>query len=1637
MTAIATGRREAFLEQLDELIRHHLEDPEAAEALCRFARRFHEGTPEEDLTGRNPEDVYGALVSIRQLLDRRHEGEPRVRVFNPTLEADGWVSSHSIVQIHHRDMPFVVDSFLMALNRQELTLHRMHNVVLPIERDAAGDLVNPVAEEGSAEVLIHAEVDRLDPGEFGVFEDDLHETMADVGRVVADFRPMRARVQAMIEELERGVPHQDPEDVAEAQAFLEWLLDDHFTFLGYREFEITDDAEVRQVLGPELGVLRPPRRPARTRRLADMRPSIRDFLLEPRLLQFSKGGTRSRVHRPAYPDHVAVKRFDAEGRVIGECGVLGLWTSNVYMEMPGRIPLLRRRVETIMERSGFDPAGFDGKVLRQVLATYPRDELFQSDPDELYDTVLRITHNHERNRLQVFVREDRYGMFFSCLVYTPREIYTTALREGVQAILVEELGALDVEFTSYFSESVLIRTHFVLRVDPAGTVDWDRDRIETRIRALARHWEDDLREALLLEYGEHRARRLLDRWRGAFPAAYREQFDGRMAVYDIGHLERLDARQDLVMRLYRYPEDPPTRLRLKVFHLGTLLLLSDLLPLLENLGVRVREQRPYTVAPDGVGPFVIYDFSLEHDLHLDLRHVGPLFEEAFVRVWNGDAGNDAFNRLVLSAGLPWRDVTLLRGYARWMKQTRFPIDQAFIAETLARQPRLARDLVDYFHARHDPAREGEDMEPLRGAILEALDAIPSLNEDRILRRYLDLMDVTLRTNHYRRGPDGQPRRYLSLKLASGRLGDIPGPPIAHEIFVCAPDMEGVHLRTGAIARGGLRWSDRLEDYRTEVLGLVKAQRVKNAVIVPEGAKGGFVITAPTDHLDRDQRQQLGIHCYRTLIRGMLDLTDNRVEGKVVPPPDLRRHDDDDPYFVVAADKGTATFSDIANEIAAEYDFWIGDAFASGGSQGYDHKQMGITARGAWVSVQRHFRELEVDVQQDPVTVVGIGDMAGDVFGNGMLQSRSLAPGGRIQSPARVHRSGSGSGSRPGRARAVVRTAPVELVGLRSGADLRRRRGLPRTAKSITVTGPMRERFDLQGLATDPGRADPRPAAGAGGPDLERRHRHLRQGIGRVPCRGGGQGQRHAAGRRPSAACPGGGGRRQSGADPARPDRGGVRRRGPQHRLHRQLRRRRLLRPRGEHQAAAGRGRRCRRSHHEAAQRTARVHDGRGSRSGADQQLPSGPGPEPGDAPRDRPDGRVPALRHPDGGGAGTGPGAGGAALGRDPGGTGAGGLESGPSGAGRAAGVRQGVHQDPSRGDQPVPGPGRDPVRRHGVPGGLCRALRRSPAGALRLRPDRRHPDRQRSGASHGGHLRQPSAGVHGCDPGGGGPVLADRPGGVRDRRAVPADRGAPPGGADAGAAGDDAVADAPRAAGLPLVPAPSTRPAGSAGTGRLLRAQCRRAARTLGRQSRPGVDPGRGRAPAGAARGRGPGRPRRSRGGVRQSGGVAGDHRGGQCLGPGCRRDGAALCGGGPATAPGSAGGCHRPGRAGFPLAGDGAGRPAGRPDHLHRHAVPASDRDRRRGHRRLARAAAGLRGRLVADLRGRDARPGAGGVDPAPAGRGLLHVRHGRAQAGRSPPGAVTALSRAAAPSRRSRRVRRPGRAGRPRPSADGAWP
>ncbi len=948
--------------------------------LKEFTRQFWARVPQDDLAAHQSEDATGITLACWQLLSGSDPETPNIVVSNPNYERDGWETSHTVVQIAHRDMAFITDSVLMELSHQTLQTHHLQNVIFTTERDEHGRLVAfSKSPDAKREVLIYAEVDRLDHRQLKDLKKRLSEILTDVRLVVADFRTMRERVKSLAEE----VATMERSDAAEAAAFLRWLLDNNFTFLGYREFEI--EGQVKQVKGSELGMLRG-RRPASTRSIASFTESAREFLLEPTVLAFSKSGTRSQVHRPAYPDYIAVKRFDEEGNVIGERGILGLYTSLVYTERPDRIPVLEKKVQRIVERSELDRAGFDGKVLMQVLATYPRDELFQSREDELLETAVGITHIHERHKIRLFVREDRYGLFYVCLVYMPREIYNTSLRVSIQDLLCQAFDAIDVEFNSYFSESILVRTQFILRVNPDRRPQFDRRELEAKIIDLTRDWSQDFHDALVQQFGEERGRRFARVYLQAFPLAYREAFSVRIAVYDVGHLERLSEQHDLAIRFYRPPEIAPSHVHLKIFHKGESLELSTIMPTLENLGFHVIEEHPYRVVCGGGTVLSVQDFELQYDTPLDLAEIGDRFEDAFVLTWFGQVENDSFNRLILAADLDWKQVALLRTYARYMKQIRFGFSQQFIADTLVNHHHIAGALVRRFYRRFDPANESPAEEDLEAA----LDAVELLNEDRILRRYLELIDVTLRTNYFQTDDaTSEQKSYISIKLSTHDIPDLPPPKPAYEIFVYSPRVEGVHLRNGKIARGGLRWSDRHEDFRTEVLGRVKAQVVKNSVIVPTGAKGGFVVKRALADLSRSEVQVEGLECYRLFIRGLLDVTDNIVEGQIEKPPNVRCWDGDDPYLVVAADKGTATFSDSANDIAEEYRFWLGDGFASGGSHGYDHKKMGITARGAWISVQRHFRELGVNVQTDPVSVVGIGDMSGDVFGNGMLLSASI------------------------------------------------------------------------------------------------------------------------------------------------------------------------------------------------------------------------------------------------------------------------------------------------------------------------------------------------------------------------------------------------------------------------------------------------------------------------------------------------------------------------------------------------------------------------------------------------------------------------------------------------------------------------
>src|SRR5690554_1782436 len=711
------------------------------------------------------------------------------------------------------------------------------------------------------------------------------------------------------------------------------------------------------------------------------------------IIILAKSSQRSRVHRPAYPDYIAVKKFNKKGEVVGERRFLGLYTARAYNERPDEIPLLRRKFENVITRSGFLREDYAGKELEQILTLYPRDELFQIEEGELLKVAKNILYIQERRRIELFMREDVYGQFVTCLAFFPRDIYNTELRLKVETVLMESLEAEDIEFVTHFSESVLARVQFTIRVPQVENRTLPIAEIRQKVIEMAQSWRDGLSGALTEACGEEQGNELYRNWAGGFPASYSEAFSPRRAAIDLEHISAAAVNNDLKMSFYRALEEDESTLHFKLFYPDQPLPLSDVMPIFDNLGFRVLGEHPFEVIDRNNKTVWIHDFTLyaHGGTVIDIHRIRPIFEELFHRVWYDEAENDAFNRMLITSYMSWREIALLRTYARYMRQIRFSNSQTFISNTLVNHVDLTRILLEYFDVRFNPDRfqsKGKceaAQQKLEIEFNAGLEEVSNLSEDRVLRLYLELMQATLRTNYYQLDEAGGPKPYISVKFDPSSIPDMPLPLPVYEIFVYSPRVEGVHLRGGKVARGGLRWSDRFEDYRTKVLGLVKAQQVKNAVIVPVGAKGGFVCKRLPEG-DREAFQREGIECYKTFIRALLDVTDNLKGGELVPPREVVRHDEDDPYLVVAADKGTATFSDIANEISAEYDHWLGDAFASGGANGYDHKKMGITAKGAWESVKRHFRNLGVNTQQDEFTAVGIGDMGGDVFGNGMLLS---------------------------------------------------------------------------------------------------------------------------------------------------------------------------------------------------------------------------------------------------------------------------------------------------------------------------------------------------------------------------------------------------------------------------------------------------------------------------------------------------------------------------------------------------------------------------------------------------------------------------------------------------------------------------
>jgi glutamate dehydrogenase len=1048
-------------------------------------RAYYRHFATEDLAPAGAERVARVAAAHAALAMRRPQGRALVQLGDATAALG---AARVVVDIVTDDMPYLVDSVTMELNRHEADIQLIVHPLLRVRRNVAGALLDiedrsgDLAASGSGaasaigaaeisaseitESWIHVEIGRLgDKVTLGQLESDLRRVLDDVRVAMEDQRRMRSTASVLANVLTGGLISEsrasEPKvsqsragspqaaDAAEAGELLRWLADGHFTFLGFREYDLVPDGAglaEREVPGTGLGLLRHDRQgsaafvaqspsapapsapapsapapsaavpsaavPSALARHAPVlnAPAGAAATREPELLVLAKANSRSTVGRPNYLDYISVKKLDTYGQVAGEFRFLGLYTHAAYAESIARIPVLRRKISGVLGAAGIPADSHDGTDLIEILESYPREELFQISVDQLTPIALGVLRLRERKQTRLFLRPDTWGRYMSCLVYLPRDRYTTEIRLRAQEILREALHGVSVDYSAMVGESALARLHVVVHGEPGRPLrDVDAAALERKLAAAVRSWDEDLAAEAARSLGDERARQLIETCGLNIPETYKADVPAVEAVGDLDQILRMrESGSAFSVRLEEGDGSASGLRRLRVYRSGSPITLSDVLPQLQHMGVEVVDEHPYEFADTATdNSFWIYDFGLRSRLR-STRGRGDrarqLFEDAIIALRHGLIEDDGFNALVLDGGLTWRDVIVLRAYAKYLRQAGTRFSQDYIQRVLRSNVTVTRLLVRLFESMFDPARqigEEERSEAIAEEIRGELDDVVSLDHDRILRSYLALIDATLRTNHYQpaqralskpgglTGGTAAAEARLVIKLDPGKVPGLPAPRPQFEIFVYSPRLEAVHLRFGRVARGGLRWSDRLEDFRTEVLGLVKAQEVKNAVIVPSGAKGGFVCKQLPDPADREAYQGEVLACYRIFISAMLDITDNIVSERVVPPPDVVRRDGDDPYLVVAADKGTATFSDVANEIAAGYGFWLGDAFASGGSEGYDHKKMGITARGAWESVRAHFAALGMNPGTDDFTVAGIGDMSGDVFGNGMLLSRHI------------------------------------------------------------------------------------------------------------------------------------------------------------------------------------------------------------------------------------------------------------------------------------------------------------------------------------------------------------------------------------------------------------------------------------------------------------------------------------------------------------------------------------------------------------------------------------------------------------------------------------------------------------------------
>ena len=959
------------------------------------AHRYFELVAAEDLVGREVRDLSEMITHHVSLAQVRPQGTARVQAMAPVLGRDGWYSPHTVVQVVTDDMPFLVDSVTAALSRANHSIHLVIHPIYMVKRDPAGNLLDVLIDEVTNDTTVPSgysteswmcfEVDReTDEADLREIEAQLGIVLADVRAAVQDWSRMRdtARETAqLLLNAESFAFEQSQRE--EASAFITWLTDDHFTFTGFAEYAHTSNGQLESVPGTGLGILRTDNSETSSELRSDS------------LLLVTKSDTRSLVHRSAYTDHVSLAKTNASGKVIGEYRFIGLYSSSAYTQSVFDIPMVSTKAQSVVDAFALGSESHSGKDLVQFLETYPRDQIFQATAQELEETARGVLQLQERRQVRIFVRDEVLKRYASVLVYFPRDRYNTDVRVKMEQVLLDTYGAANVDYTARLTDSVLARLHFEVRM-PMGkhTPTVDIEALEIAMAHATRFWEDDFADELLATQGEEEMVRLIRTWKSAFPESFKEDTSAKDAVAHVHALEALESRPagEISVALNISHDGSVGTRRFTIYRIGMPITLSSVLPMLHDMGIEVIDERAYDIRRAGAQTAWVYDFGIGFDESATPQpeSLPQRFCETFLAAWAGEIESDGFNALVVHGGLNARNVAIIRAYSAYLRQSGTPFSQGYLQQVMRTNVGIVQLVLSLFQARFDPAfaddRESAEVE-LVGQIHDALDAVASLDHDRIMRASMALVRATLRTNVYQHGADGKPQAVMAFKLDPRRVPDLPLPLPMFEIWVFSPRVEGIHLRFATVARGGLRWSDRLEDFRTEVLGLVKAQMVKNTVIVPSGAKGGFVVKRGPDPSDRDAWLAEGIACYQMFIEALLDITDNLVKGDVVAPLNVVRHDSDDPYLVVAADKGTATFSDIANRISLDRGFWMGDAFASGGSIGYDHKAMGITARGAWESVKRHFLELGIDCQSQDFTAVGVGDMSGDVFGNGMLLSQ--------------------------------------------------------------------------------------------------------------------------------------------------------------------------------------------------------------------------------------------------------------------------------------------------------------------------------------------------------------------------------------------------------------------------------------------------------------------------------------------------------------------------------------------------------------------------------------------------------------------------------------------------------------------------